>query len=190
MGCCRTEWPPESPGPELPTGFDFGHRTVVLLFDADPYDRSRAAQLVALEEAVLSLCRAVFDRDGRIGIEADPDIAPLVAEIGAESELHLPVQVVADEATDPHLVDELERAPAVQLVKSLSALEPFAVVAMGNRRDIARELAELRIPRIVAHFFVKELLGEAEREYEPEELPYAWAMQRLVATLLEEEMPT
>jgi hypothetical protein len=196
-GCCRDEWPPMSPGPELPVESGFGKRTIVLLFPPEPYEESSPSALLALEEAILSLCRVVFDGGGRIALRADPDIAPFVAEIAAESGGRGGVQVLVGERRDDALVDELERTPTVQLVQgdelsSFARLEPLAAIVFGDpsRTEEDQGALESRRVRIVStDAYVAATLEREERSYEPEEIPYPYVMQRLVASILEEELP-
>jgi hypothetical protein len=194
--CPGTEWPPD-PDLRLSRETGFAGRTLLLVADF-PYERDEGTDselFVAIEEAILSLCRAVFDAGGRIACRVDHVVAPLALEVAAEYAPPEPVVVLVVAHPDllalaKELHDEYpwstvvpfapsESEPTNMTRETVHRVEPAAAVGIGDLSALGHDLHAIRSADVQVHLVEPTLVGEADRDPHDREvvaefLPDGW----------------
>lgn len=175
--CPGTEWPPE---PALDLRYETGFEGRTLLLVASfPYEQGKwanAGLFLAIEEAILSLCRAVFEAGGRIACRVDEVAAPLALEVAAEyAALDPIVLLIATHPGELGLAEELdehpwstvvpfapsEREPTNLTPETVDRVEPRAAVGIGDLR-LTHDLDAIREAHVQVHL-VEPTLVEGAR---------------------------
>jgi hypothetical protein len=165
--CPGTEWPPE-PDLRLSRWTGFEGRTL-LLVAGFPYERAKWTDpglSLAIEEAVLSLCRAVFEAKGRVACRVDEVVAPFVLEVAAEYRASEPnVLLIVTHPGEFALAEELdehpwstivpfaqsEREPTNMTRETVALVEPQAAVAIGDLVAQSHDLDAVRSAKVEVH---------------------------------------
>jgi hypothetical protein len=187
-GCFQ--WPAAAPYDDssMPTDFAWLVVRLVAAFAPETGRDAPAARSLAIEESILSLCRAVIGVGGTITLDADTDVAPFVAEIAAEYPGDGRVLVTYVE--DTPVLKELNWLPGVTLLpRGHDAARPVATVVIGDANPeggpaetvVVGGTRPSRQP--YGRDVVAEALGPSWSEYALEELPYPYVMEHFVEEL-------
>jgi hypothetical protein len=177
------EWLPE----------DWSARAPVMLVAGFPEAGASAAQLLEIEEAVLSFSRAAFAAGRRISLPGDHFIAPLVSQVAAEYVLPLgsesvdegprPVEMILAEGRDEQLDEMLAGWRHVRGVSlgrargthggrhrlTSEAIEfsaPQVALAVGGAPGMADDLDLLRLHEVRLAPIVPTLAGSLREGWE------------------------
>jgi hypothetical protein len=195
MGECCRAWPPAAPfrDSSLKRVHPWLSVRLVAEFPHEIESDADAGQSLAIEEAILSLVRAVLEVGGTITLSADPGIAPFVAEIAAEYPGEARVQVAFHEFSDEVLLYDLQALPGVSVRTEGELDPPAAIVVVGAAKPIRDRAPTYVIARTGVRTEEPEpdlldLFHVRASEYTDEELPFPFVMEWFVDSLIGGEL--